>query len=85
MKHLIILLIKGYKLTLSPFLGRCCRFHPSCATYALEAVDRHGAFKGSWLTLRRIGRCHPWHEGGEDPVPPASPAPSRAPARLSPR
>ncbi len=65
----LILLIKAYKLTLSPFLGPCCRFHPGCANYAMEAIERHGAFKGGWLALKRIGRCHPWHEGGDDPVP----------------
>lgn len=70
MKRPILLLIKAYQLTLSPFLGRCCRFHPSCSAYALEAVERHGALNGSWLALRRIGRCHPWHEGFDDPVPP---------------
>ena len=70
MKHLIILSIKVYKLTVSPFLGRCCRFHPSCSSYALQAVDRHGALRGSWMTLKRLGRCHPWHVGGDDPVPP---------------
>ena len=72
MKRPILLLIKIYQLTLSPLLGRCCRFHPSCSAYALQAVERHGALKGSWLTFKRIGRCHPWCEGGEDRVPPAA-------------
>ena len=72
MKRLILLLIKTYQLTMSPFLGRCCRFHPSCSAYALQAVERHGTLTGCWLTVRRIARCHPWHPGGEDPVPPLS-------------
>jgi hypothetical protein len=62
-------LILVYRWTLSPLLGPRCRFYPSCSAYALEAVDRHGALRGGWLALRRIGRCHPWHPGGYDPVP----------------
>ncbi len=62
-------LIRGYQLTLSPFIGNQCRFHPSCSNYAMEAVEIHGALKGSWLALRRIGRCHPWGGSGYDPVP----------------
>ena len=71
MRRAIILLIRAYQLALSPLLGRCCRFEPSCSRYAMEAVARHGALRGGWLALRRIARCHPWHEGGDDPVPPA--------------
>ena len=62
-------LIRIYQLTLSPFIGNQCRFHPSCSNYAMEAVEHHGALKGSWLALRRLGRCHPYHPGGFDPVP----------------
>jgi putative membrane protein insertion efficiency factor len=58
-----------YRWTLSPLLPRACRFHPSCSAYALAALQRHGPFKGLWLTLRRLGRCHPFHPGGLDPVP----------------
>jgi putative membrane protein insertion efficiency factor len=58
-----------YRWTLSPLLPRACRFHPSCSAYALSALQRHGPFKGLWLTLRRLGRCHPFHPGGVDPVP----------------
>jgi len=62
-------LIRAYQLTLSPLLGPRCRFYPSCSQYALEAVGQHGALRGSWLALRRLARCHPWHAGGYDPVP----------------
>lgn len=61
--------IRGYQLTISPVLPPSCRFTPSCSQYALEAVRRHGALRGSWLALRRIARCHPWNPGGVDPVP----------------
>ncbi|HMB59194.1 MAG TPA: membrane protein insertion efficiency factor YidD [Xanthomonadales bacterium] len=69
MKKLLQALIRGYQLTLSPFLGNHCRFTPSCSQYAAEAIDRHGALKGCWLGIRRILRCHPFCEGGYDPVP----------------
>lgn len=65
----MIVLIRGYQLTLSAFLGRQCRFLPTCSEYAREAVERHGAFGGAWLAVRRIGRCHPWGGSGYDPVP----------------
>lgn len=63
------LLVHAYRLTLSPWLGRQCRFEPSCSTYALEALESHGAFRGSVLAARRIARCHPWGGSGFDPVP----------------
>jgi putative membrane protein insertion efficiency factor len=66
---LVRVLIRAYQICVSPFLGPRCRFYPSCSAYALEAVDRYGAVRGAWLALRRIGRCHPWHPGGYDPVP----------------
>ncbi len=69
MKSLLLLLLRGYQYAISPLLGPHCRFYPSCSHYACEAVHRHGALKGSWLTLRRLGRCHPYHPGGFDPVP----------------
>ena len=65
----IILLIRAYWLLVSPWLGNRCRFHPSCSEYALEALQRHGFWKGTLLALRRVGSCHPWHAGGFDPVP----------------
>ena len=64
-----VFLIRGYQWTISPLLGRNCRFHPTCSQYAVEAVQAFGAVRGSWLALKRLGRCHPWHPGGFDPPP----------------
>jgi uncharacterized protein len=69
---LLIGLVKGYRLLLSPWLGSACRFEPTCSAYSLEALQQHGAAVGSYLTLRRLARCHPWCEGGHDPVPAAA-------------
>jgi uncharacterized protein len=69
MRHAAAFLIRVYQWTVSPLLGPTCRFHPSCSNYALEAVRRFGVVQGGWLTLKRLGRCHPWHPGGFDPVP----------------
>jgi putative membrane protein insertion efficiency factor len=74
-KWLLLFLLRGYKLCISPFLGANCRFYPSCADYARQAVEIHGPWRGSWLALRRIARCHPFNPGGLDPVPPARPFP----------
>jgi putative membrane protein insertion efficiency factor len=71
MKHILRALIKLYRWFISPLLGPNCRFHPTCSTYALESIEQHGAARGSWLAAKRICRCHPWHEGGYDPVPEA--------------
>jgi putative membrane protein insertion efficiency factor len=68
-ERLLTSLIRVYRYALSPMLGASCRFYPSCSAYALEAIERHGPLHGSWLALRRLLRCHPWHEGGVDPVP----------------
>ncbi len=65
----LTLIIKVYRYLISPFFGNCCRFHPSCSSYAIEAIHSHGATKGSFLTFKRILRCHPFHPGGLDPVP----------------
>ena len=70
MKALLIGLVKAYRLLLSPWLGQACRFEPTCSVYAIEALERHGAAAGSYLTLRRLARCQPWCQGGHDPVPP---------------
>lgn len=74
MRRILVTLIRVYQWLLSPFLGQNCRYHPSCSHYAVEAVERHGPVRGTWMALRRVGRCHPWHEGGYDPVPPAAPS-----------
>jgi len=67
--QILALPIKGYRLIFSPWVGRSCRFDPTCSAYALIALERHGALKGSWLTVRRILRCHPWGAHGVDDVP----------------
>lgn len=67
--RLLIGLVKAYRLLLSPSLGSSCRFEPTCSAYALQALQIHGAARGSYLTFKRLGRCHPWCEGGHDPVP----------------
>ena len=72
MKRLLLALIDGYKLLLSPFFGTQCRFHPSCSSYAREAIETHGSWRGARLAVWRILRCNPWHPGGVDPVPPAT-------------
>lgn len=69
MTKLLILLIRVYQWTLSPLLGPCCRFHPSCSRYALACLEHHGTLTGVWLTLKRLSRCHPFHPGGYDPPP----------------
>ncbi len=69
MKRVMLALVRGYRYAISPMLGRNCRFVPSCSEYALEALKRHGAIRGSWLAARRVCRCHPFSGGGYDPVP----------------
>lgn len=69
MQSLLRALIRAYQWVISPLLGPRCRFHPTCSHYALEAIELHGSLRGSWLTLKRLGRCHPFCEGGYDPVP----------------
>jgi uncharacterized protein len=69
MKKVLLGVLGVYRYGISPMLGRNCRFHPSCSEYAAEAVSEHGALKGSWLALKRVSCCHPFHPGGYDPVP----------------
>ena len=69
MRKLLIILIRGYSYLLSPFLGNHCRYTPSCSAYARQAIETHGSWRGSWLALKRLASCHPWHAGGYDPVP----------------
>ena len=69
MKTVILLLIKFYQKAISPMFPPSCRFYPTCSAYSYEAVATHGVFKGLWLAIKRISKCHPWHKGGFDPVP----------------
>jgi uncharacterized protein len=69
MKQILILIVRGYQLWVSPLLPASCRYYPTCSTYAVEAIEKYGPGKGGWLAVRRILRCHPFHSGGYDPVP----------------
>jgi putative membrane protein insertion efficiency factor len=69
MRVILLAIIKAYRALVSPWMGQHCRFHPTCSSYALTAIERFGTLRGVWLTLLRLLRCHPWHEGGVDPVP----------------
>jgi putative membrane protein insertion efficiency factor len=69
MKRLLRSLIRLYQLCFSPVIGPHCRFYPTCSEYGMEAIQKHGAARGAWMTARRVCRCHPWHSGGLDPVP----------------
>jgi uncharacterized protein len=69
MRQVLMTAIRGYQIVLRPILGAHCRYFPSCSDYACEAIERHGAARGSWLAAKRICRCHPYHPGGYDPVP----------------
>ena len=71
MKHVLVALLRAYRAVVSPLYAQVCRYYPTCSAYALEAVQVHGAMRGSWLAVRRLARCHPWTPGGVDKVPPA--------------
>lgn len=73
MKQLLVALVKAYRLLLSPWLGNACRFEPTCSVYAIGALQQYGAAAGSYLTVARLARCHPWCAGGPDPVPAQKP------------
>jgi putative membrane protein insertion efficiency factor len=79
MKTVLRFLLRFYQLAISPMMTPSCRFYPSCSNYALEALQVHGAAKGSWLAVKRVCRCHPWHAGGADPVPPLGTAADKKP------
>jgi uncharacterized protein len=69
MRTILIVLVRGYQISLSPLLPAACRYYPSCSAYAIEALEKHGALRGTWMAMRRIGRCNPFRPGGFDPVP----------------
>ena len=69
MTRLMLFVIRAYRYLLSPWWGNQCRFDPTCSEYAMQAIEARGALRGSWLALRRLAKCHPWHRGGFDPVP----------------
>ena len=81
MQRLLIALVQAYRLLFGAWLGNACRFEPTCSRYALEALERHGAAAGTYLAARRLARCHPWSEGGLDPVPDRPPRPFLAAGR----
>ena len=83
MKYILIGLLKGYRFAISPLYGQVCRYHPTCSAYALEAVQTHGAVRGTWFAMRRVVRCHPWAAGGIDPVPPRKNRRSSTPSSLA--
>ena len=69
LSFLLVIPIKLYQLVISPILGPNCRYHPTCSQYSIEAINKHGPFKGTWLAIKRISSCHPWGGSGHDPVP----------------
>lgn len=69
MRWILVALVRGYQIVLSPLLPAACRYYPSCSAYAIEALEKHGALRGTWMAMRRIGRCNPFRPGGFDPVP----------------
>ena len=69
MRKVLVLIVRGYQLWISPLFPAACRYYPTCSAYAIEAIEKHGALSGSWMAARRIARCHPFRPGGYDPVP----------------
>lgn len=69
MKYLFIWIVRGYQLMISPYFPPSCRYQPTCSSYAIEALNEYGALKGGWMAIKRISRCHPWADGGYDPIP----------------
>ncbi len=69
MKYIFIFIVKIYRTLISPLFPPSCRFYPTCTEYSIEALNKHGALKGGWLSIKRVGKCHPFHPGGYDPVP----------------
>ncbi|MFM7158394.1 MAG: membrane protein insertion efficiency factor YidD [Bacteroidota bacterium] len=69
MKFVLMMILRFYRSAISPYLGNNCRFHPTCSVYAMQAIEQYGSIKGTWLALKRIVKCHPWHPGGIDEVP----------------
>ena len=82
--RVFLILLRAYQKLLSPLFGQNCRYHPSCSHYMYEAIEIHGAVKGSWFGVKRIGRCHPFHEGGFDPVPGSTSATTHEPQGSTP-
>lgn len=74
LQRFLTTVVKGYQVLISPLLGPRCRFHPSCSSYTSEAISQFGAARGLWIGLRRLARCHPWADGGHDPVPQRKPS-----------
>jgi hypothetical protein len=69
MTRILLFLVKAYQYLISPMLGPSCRYTPTCSEYAVQALNKYGPVKGLWLSMKRVGRCHPWHDGGYDPLP----------------
>ena len=69
MTRILLFLVKAYQYLISPMLGPSCRYTPTCSEYAVQALHKYGPVKGLWLSMKRVGRCHPWHDGGYDPLP----------------
>ena len=69
MRTALIMVVRGYQVAIGPLLPPACRYYPSCSNYAIEAIEKYGAWRGAWMAVRRIGRCHPLRPGGYDPVP----------------